>query len=96
MDAIRSGYAKDGLPGVWRSWLAMDQRLSGGAINPLRRAILHAFSGETEPALDWLERAHAARNPGMVFIQLWAAMVPELRASPRYARILGEMRLPVR
>ena len=96
VDAIRAAFAEDGMPGVWRSWLSMDLRLSGGSINALRRAILHASSGETEQGLDWLERAHAERNPGIIFVQGWASDLPELRSSPRYARILREMRLPVK
>ena len=74
----------------------MDLRLTGGAVDPLRRAMLHASSGDTEEAPDWRERAQAERVPVLIFVQQWAAVLPELRAHPRYARILADMRLPVR
>jgi TolB-like protein/DNA-binding SARP family transcriptional activator/Flp pilus assembly protein TadD len=93
LDALRAAFAKGGMPHVWRSWLAMDLRLTGGAVNPLRRALLHAFGGETEPALDWLERAYAARVPVLIFVQRYAAVLPEVRSHPRYMRIVAEMKL---
>ena len=84
------------MPGVWRRWLILDLRLSGGAINSFRMAMLHAFAGDTERALDWLERAHAERHPAIVFVQAWEALLPELRSHPRFTRILAEMKFPAR
>ena len=96
LDALRAAFATDGMPGVWRRWLALDRRLSGGAVNPLRMAMLHAFAGDTEQALDWLEQAHAERNPGIVFVQSWEPLIPELRSHLRFRRVLAEMKFPGR
>lgn len=93
LDALRAAFAKDGMPGVWRAWLDMDRRLTGGAVNSLRMAMLLAFSGDVERALDWLERAHAERNPGIIFLQQHRAFAA-LRSHPRFARVVAAMKFP--
>ena len=93
LDALRDAFAKAGMRGVWRSWLALDERITGGAVNPMRRALLHAFGGDTERALDWLERAHAERISHLIFVRRYAAVLPEISSHPRYARILSEIKL---
>ena len=95
LDAMRGALAKDDLPGLWRSWLAMDLRLSGRAINPMRVAKAWALIGDVEQAVDWLERAHGARNPGIIFLREDPAY-EALRDHPRFVRILTELRLPPR
>ena len=93
LDALRAAYTEAGMRGVWRSWLDVDLRQSGGAVNPLRLAMLWASIGDTDQALDWLERAHAERNPGLIFLQHERAFT-ELRSHPRFARIVAEMKFP--
>ncbi|HSJ63564.1 MAG TPA: BTAD domain-containing putative transcriptional regulator [Gemmatimonadaceae bacterium] len=93
MDALRAAFAKDGMRGVWRSWLDMDLRQSGSQPDPLRLAALWAYAGDADQALDWLERAYAARGSSLVFLRTYPAFA-ELRSRPRFVRIVEEMKLP--
>ena len=91
VDSIRAAYASAGVFGFWRAWLAMDRRQSPSP-DPMRVASLSALSGDTASALDWLERAYAERNPGIIYLQREPALVP-LRAHPRFVRIVRAMKL---
>jgi hypothetical protein len=93
MDAIRTAFTNDGMRGVWRSWLDMDLRQSGGTLPSLRLAASWAYIGDAEQALDWLERAYAARSSTLVFLRTQPAFA-ELRSHPRFVRIVTEMKLP--
>ena len=95
LDAMRSAFAKSGLRGVWRSWLEMDLRQHGGAIDPLRAATLWASIGDTARALDWLERAYAERIPGLIYLRS-ENVFAGLRTHARFVRILTEMKLAPR
>ncbi|HYW30168.1 MAG TPA: BTAD domain-containing putative transcriptional regulator [Gemmatimonas sp.] len=92
-DALRDAFARDGLRGVWRQWLVIDRRQSGSRINPLRVALLRAASGDTLQALDWLERAFAAREPGLIYVNTDASLAA-LRSQPRFQRIVRAMKFP--
>ena len=95
VDAMRSAYAASGMPGFWRKWLEMDLRQSGIAPDPLRIATLWALIGDTARTFDWLERAYAARNPGLVYVRSESALY-SLRSHQRVARILSAMNFPAR
>ena len=73
----------------------MDLRQTEGAPDPLRMAKLWALIGDTPRALDWLDRAYAERHPGLVFLR-YDPTFESLRAHPRVARILSEMKFPAR
>jgi TolB-like protein/DNA-binding SARP family transcriptional activator len=93
LDALRRGFAADGMSGFWHSWLDMDLRQAGGSPDPFRIAKLLVLSGDTAQGFDWLDRAHAERNPGLVFLNV-EAVFRDLHAHPRVARILNAMRFP--
>jgi serine/threonine-protein kinase len=95
LTALRSAFAASGMPGFWRSWLDMDLRQSGGTPDPLRIATLWALIGDTAQTFQWLDRAYAERHPGLIFLRTEPAF-ENLRSHPRVARILSEMKLPVR
>lgn len=95
VDALRAAYAASGMTGFWRCWVDVDMRLSGGAPDPLRMAALWALAGDSEQALDWLERAWAEHNPGLIYLEADRAFA-ELRKHPRVAAMLDEMGLPAR
>jgi hypothetical protein len=80
------------MTGFWRSWLAMDLRLSGNTPDPFRLATVWLNIGDTAQAFDWLERAHRERNPRLVFVR--SSAFEGVRSHPRVGRILAEMRLP--
>ena len=92
LDAMRGAFAKAGIRGVWRAWIDMDVRQHGGALDPLRAAVLWASAGDTDQALGWLERAHAERNPGLIFLLSERAFAG-LQSNPRFVRIVREMKL---
>jgi len=92
LDAMRRAFAKAGIRGVWRVWIDMDLRQHGGAIDPLRAAVLWASAGDADQALDWLERAYAERNPGLIYLRSEGAFAG-LQSNPRFVRIVREMKL---
>jgi TolB-like protein/DNA-binding SARP family transcriptional activator len=92
IDALRRAYAAMGVRGFWKRWLAMDIRLSP-VPNTMRMASLHALAGDTAQALDWLERALAERNPGLIYVRREPSLAP-LHGSPRYQRVVRAMRFP--
>jgi serine/threonine-protein kinase len=53
----------------------------------------HAWRGEREEALAWLERAYQARDSGLLDLKT-DPMFRSLRGDPRYAALLGRLRLP--
>jgi TolB-like protein/DNA-binding SARP family transcriptional activator len=95
VDSLRRAFAASGREGFWRRWLEMDLRQSGGKPDPLRIAKLWGRAGDTARSLDWLERAYAEHNPGLVFLQVDPAFA-ELRSHPRVQRILAAMNFPPR
>jgi len=92
LDAMRGAFAKAGIRGVWRAWIDMDLRQHGGAIDPLRAAVLWASAGDADQALDWLERAYAERNPGLIYLRSEGAFAG-LQSQPRFVRIVKDMKL---
>jgi hypothetical protein len=93
LEALRAAYRTGGIHGFWRAWLEMDRRQSGPAMDPLRVAALSALAGDTTQALTWLERAHAERNPGLIFLRTDPSFA-SLRTNPRYVRVERAMRFP--
>lgn len=91
VDAIRAAYASSGVAGFWTQWLAMDRRQSPTP-DPMRMASLHALSGDTTRALDWLDRALRERNPGLIYLRSERSLAP-LRAHARFGRIARVMGL---
>jgi tetratricopeptide (TPR) repeat protein len=56
-------------------------------------AAAYAYRGETDNALEWLERAYRQRDSGLVDIKT-DPLLSRLRQNPRYLAILKKMRLP--
>ena len=63
-------------------------------------AEVHAWRGEKELALDWLERAHRQHDGGLVAVLPWVSPVKwnpafrDLRGEPRFAALLAALDLP--
>jgi len=93
VDALRRGFATDGMPGFWRSWIAMDTRQSGGRPDALRAATLWALAGDTAQAFEWLDLAYRERNPGLINLREEPAFA-SLRSHPRFERIVDGMHFP--
>lgn len=56
-------------------------------------ALAHLGLGETEPALEWLERACDARSASIVYLQVDPLLDP-LRADPRFERLRAQVGFP--
>ena len=61
-------------------------------MSPYGIASFYAVVGETERALDWLERAHAERDGTLVWIKVHPRL-DGLRGEPRFRDLLARMRL---
>lgn len=97
-EALALGYAEGGYEAALRRALDVaEARLRSGNVRnvaPLGMAALYKRIGETERALDWLERAYEARNPNLPAIsgrRHW----DELRYHPRFQALLRKMNLPI-
>lgn len=90
-DGMGRIYAKKGEPGVFR-WMADQQlkRSKAGEDRAAALAVLHAWLGEKEAALSWLEDALSAKF-GVV---LWTKVHPAfdcLRDEPRFQQLVDGM-----
>jgi len=95
LEAIRGAYADSGMVGFWRTWLDIDLRQSGTSANSLRLAAIWAMIGDTARTFHWLDRSLAERNPGLIFLR-FDRVFEKLQSHPRMARILSEMKFPLR
>ena len=73
---------------------AAQQRLleSYGDLAAYQQAQVFAYWGETDTALDWLDRAYKQRDPGILVIKTDLAL-SALREHPRFVSILRKMNL---
>ena len=91
--ALAGAYAHAGREGEARALLARLQDPERTRNPPLYEiAKVHLALGETEAALDWLERAHDARALQLVFIGVDPEVDP-LRDHPRFQSLLRRMDL---
>ena len=62
-------------------------------VSPRVVAAIHAWLGQPEVALDWLDRAYVQRAPLMAFVNVDPVWDP-LRAEPRFEAIVDRMNFP--
>jgi TolB-like protein/DNA-binding winged helix-turn-helix (wHTH) protein len=65
-----------------------------GKDGPYLMAQIHAFRGEIDPALAWLERALEQRDSNCAWMGV-DPLLANLRADPRYSGVLRRMNLPI-
>jgi len=73
----------------------LDELYSAGRehyISPVAYVMLHVSLGDIDSAFEWLERAYADRRGWLAYLRV-EPMLDPLRADPRFARLLGRMRL---
>ncbi len=63
-------------------------------VDPQFIAVLHSGLGETEDALQWLERAYAARSPNLTSKSDGRVWFPELLSDPRYQALRSTSHFP--
>jgi len=56
-------------------------------------AQVYAFRGQSNEALDWLDRAYAERNSGLIGVKV-DPLLKSLRGDPRYAALLKKLNFP--
>jgi len=94
-EALTRGYAKGGYRGAMRQEadvLAARSRVA--RIQSITVAKLYVRAGQTDRALDWLEKAFEARDPNMPYIGV-APIWDDLRGDPRFQNLLRRMNLPM-
>jgi serine/threonine-protein kinase len=75
---------------------ALDEMISRhGHMGAFQIAIVLGWRGDADGAFEWLERAHAQRDPGLVYLKASGNVVPLLRRDPRFAALLRKLNLPV-
>jgi hypothetical protein len=55
--------------------------------------VVYAALGESNQALDWLDKAYADRSNGMVFLKMDPDLDP-LRGNPRFKAIQRKLQFP--
>jgi TolB-like protein/Flp pilus assembly protein TadD len=71
---------------------ALEQLTRGGVAWSYQIAQAHAWRGERDLAMEWLERGYAANDPGMRYTS-YDPTLRSLRGDPRYRALLRKMRL---
>jgi len=61
-------------------------------VSPYEKAILHAGLGETEQALEWLEKAYRERSGWMIYLQA-EPRLDRLRSDPRFGNLVRRVGL---
>jgi serine/threonine-protein kinase len=82
-------YARSGRTAEARQILAKLLE-GGGTAAPVEVAAVYVGLGESEPALDWLEKAFAVRDPTLREIWMDAVWAP-LRQHPRYRALVAKI-----
>ncbi|MEJ2007848.1 MAG: winged helix-turn-helix domain-containing protein [Acidobacteriota bacterium] len=70
-----------------------DGQYKQGEVSPVGLAAAYAALGEKQRALDWLQKAHAQRDPFMVFTRVYWAF-DSLRSDPRFQELVSRMNFP--
>ena len=73
---------------------ALEQLTRGGVAWSYQIAQAHAWRGEKDLAMEWLERGYAANDPGMRYTS-YDPTLRSLRDDPRFKALLRKMELPV-
>ena len=86
-------YASNGAEGYWQWRLQQLQRAAvTGYVGPSEFAKIYAALGDTDAAVEWLEKAYQARD-GVEMLNVWPGY-DSLRPDPRFADLLRRMKFP--
>lgn len=93
VEALRAVAEREGIDGLLRASLAHpERRLAESGQSPYNLALDHAVLGNTEAALDYLERAFAIRETDLVNLAV-DPRLETLRDQPRFRALLDEVGL---
>ncbi|MEM7349832.1 MAG: winged helix-turn-helix domain-containing protein [Acidobacteriota bacterium] len=91
--SVASVYAQGGIEGVLRHLVGRAlQRSTEVSVDPVLLASYEARLGAENAALDWLDRAYASRDHGLVWIDVDPAF-DSIRRSERFRQILANLGL---
>lgn len=94
LDALTRGFSEGGYPGSMAAAAAqLGVRASHTHVPPTQIARFHAYAGERDLALHWLERAHAERDFPMTYVRVdptWQT----LYSDPRLQDLVKRMMFP--
>jgi len=62
-------------------------------VTPVDFAMIHAGLGDADSTFLWLENAYQARSVRVVEVR--CACFDHFRSDPRYANLMGRLRLPI-
>lgn len=89
---VRAIIQTAGFTGLWRRNLGNPNRKPEGSPGAaMKLAAMYAAVGEAEPAMDWLERAAAQREPHLMFVGV-DPRFDAVRGSPRYRELMRKVR----
>jgi hypothetical protein len=63
------------------------------AIDPYLIAEIYAFRNQSDEAFEWLDRAYAQRDSGLIFTKV-EPLLKSLHNDPRFAAFLKKLNLP--
>jgi hypothetical protein len=72
---------------AWRELIAKYQ-----AIHPYRIAEIYAFRDQSDEAFEWLDRAYAKHDDGLIFTKV-EPLLKSLHNDPRYTALLKKLNL---
>ena len=86
---VRQAYDRGGLKAFWRKWLEFQEgRIRSGRLDPSYIALIHAFLGDRNEALVWLDRASRDRSIDPTAL-MFEPIYDSLRSDSRYRAILS-------
>jgi hypothetical protein len=62
-------------------------------VSSFNLAVIYAAIGDTDHALEWLEKAYEERSPSLNVLELSPAFA-ELRSEPRFTELVRRVGLP--
>ena len=92
-NAIRAAYRASGIKAYWMARLGMlKQQSKEHYVSPFTFAVVYARIGQTDNALESLEKALDERYPSMVFVQI-EPVFDDLQTNPRFQALLRRIGL---
>ena len=88
--AVKQSFQQGGMKGVYRKQLEWSQKPNDA--DPYEVAALYSLVGETNPAMDWLQKAYEQRAPHMEEIRQESAF-DNVRTDPRFTELLRRLGL---
>jgi hypothetical protein len=72
--------------------LELEEKRENDYVSPVELATLHVGLGNTESAIDWMQRAYEERRGWMAYLNVHPILDP-VRDNPRFQALVAKMRL---